>query len=69
MEEFEVKALSTSPHPQVCGKVLWMTLLWSSSSTDEDIQFTNENTKVDGSMPFLDTMIIPQSEGNLTSTV
>ena len=29
VEIFEVKALSTSPHPQVCGKDMWMKLLWS----------------------------------------
>ena len=27
MEEFETKALSRSPHPQVCGKDLLMTPL------------------------------------------
>ena len=29
MEEFEAKALSTAPHPQVCGKDLLMTPLLS----------------------------------------
>ena len=29
MEDFEIKALQTSPHPQVCGKDLWMTPLLS----------------------------------------
>ena len=38
-------------------------------SIDEGIQFTVENTKADGSMPFLDTMVIPQSDGSLATTV
>ena len=81
MEKFEAKALTTSPHPQVCGIDLLMTLFIVTKSThtkeflnhinsiDEGIQFTAENPKADGSMPLLDTLLIPQSGGNLITTV
>ena len=36
---------------------------------DEGIQFTAENTKADGSMPFLETMVISQPGCSLTTTV
>ena len=39
------------------------------NSIDEGIQFTAENTKADGSMPFLDTLVIPQSDGCLITTL
>ena len=39
------------------------------NSIDEGIQFTAENTKADGSMPFLDTMFISQSDDSLTTNV
>ena len=39
------------------------------NSVDEGIQFTAENTRADGSMPFLDTLVIPQPNGSLTTTV
>ena len=32
------------------------------------MQFTTENTKADGSMPFLDTLVILQSDGSLITT-
>ena len=39
------------------------------NSVDPSIIFTTEETRLDGSMPFLDTFIIPQQEGNLTTSV
>ena len=39
------------------------------NSIDEGIQLTAEKNKADGSMPFLDTMVIPQPDGRLTTTV
>ena len=39
------------------------------NSIDEGIQFAAENTKADGSMPFLDTKVIPQTDCSLTTTV
>ena len=39
------------------------------NSIDEGIPFTAENTRADGSMPFLDTLVIPQADGSLLTTV
>ena len=39
------------------------------NSVDKGIQVTVENTKADGIMPFLDTMVTPQTDGSLTTTV
>ena len=36
---------------------------------DQCIQFTEEATRADGSMPFLDTLVIPQPDGSLETTV
>ena len=35
------------------------------NSLDENIKFTAETTKADGSMPFLDTLVTPKSDGCL----
>ena len=60
---------------------MWMTPLPSYShpkkseflkhlnSIDEHIQFTSEEAGDDGSIPFLDVLITPDKEGNLTTTV
>ena len=82
MEEFEAKALSTAPHTPpspwkgfvgdtfvVIKSVHNDEFLQHINSIDESIQFTAENTKADGSMPFLDTLVIPQSDGSLMTTV
>ena len=60
MEKFEDKALSTSSHPQVCGKDMLITLLWSSR---DHIKIKTYNLllrtpKKMELMPFLDTMVI-----------
>ena len=39
------------------------------SSIEENIKFTAETTKADGSMPFLDTLVTPKSDGSLSTTV
>ena len=39
------------------------------NSIDEHIQFTSEEAGDDGSIPFLDVLIIPDEEGNLKTTV
>ena len=77
MEEFDAKALSTSPHPPCLWKrfvdnisvVIKSThreeFLKHINSIDEGIQFTARNTKAEGSMPFLDILAISQSEGSL----
>ena len=81
MEGFEVKALRTAQHPPSLWKrfvddtivvikaVHKDEFLQHINSMDDGIQFSAENTKADGSMPFLDTLVIPQSDGSLMTTV
>ena len=45
------------------------TLLEHLNSIDNNIKFTCEESKEDGSIPFLDSLIIPEKEGRLTTTV
>ena len=81
IEHYETKALETVPHPPS----LWKRFVDDTfviiearykeeffqhiNSIDENIQFTAENTRVDGVMPFLDTLVIPQNDGSLLTTV
>ena len=81
MEDFEKKAINSSPHPLVSGEDLFMIPLPSLShhtkksfldhinSVDKHIQFTIENSRPDGSMPFLDILITPSKDGSLHTTV
>ena len=39
------------------------------NSIDEKIQFTKEDSKEDGSMPFLDTLVTPYTDGSLSTKV
>ena len=39
------------------------------NSIDENIKFTAENTRANGAMPLLDTLVTPQSDGSLLTTV
>ena len=39
------------------------------NSVDPGIQFTVENNKEDGAIPFLDTIVKPEADGNLSITV
>ena len=39
------------------------------NSIDPNITFTAETTRADGSMPFIDTLVTPQSDGSLATTV
>ena len=80
MEKFEEEALETAPHPPR----LWKRYVDDTfviqeeqykneffqhiNSLDENIKFTTETTKADGSMPFLDTLVTPQSDGSLETT-
>ena len=80
MEEFEVKALSSFPHPPS----LWLRfvddtfvinkaehsqeLLQHINNQDPHIQFTVEPTQ-QGSLPFLDTLITIQPDNTLSTTV
>ena len=38
-------------------------------SSIESIQFTAEDTHADGTLPFLDVLVIPQPDGSLATTV
>ena len=39
------------------------------NSIDDHMQFTSEDSRPDGSMPFLDILIIPNQDGSLSTTV
>ena len=39
------------------------------NSIDQCIQFTGEDPRTDGSMPFLDILVIPMNDGSLNTTV
>ena len=81
MEDFEKKALSTSPHPPYFWKRYvddTFTILESShrrafldhiNSVDQHIQFTCKEQREDGSLPSLDVLVMPEEDGSLKSTV
>ena len=81
MEDFEQKAISTAPHPPYFWKRYvddTFTILESShkrafldhiNSIDQNIQFTYEEQREDGSLPFLDVLVSPNEDGSLNSTV
>ena len=73
-----------SPLPRTlpkCGRGTWMTLVSSwivqtkkeffnhINSIDPRIQFTSEDSKPDGSIPFLDSLVMPQPYGSIKTTV
>ena len=78
---FETRAISTSPHPPLMWKRFVgdtcviikgahkQEFLEHINSIDPHIQFTSEDSKADGSMPFLDMLITPTENGRLTTTV
>ena len=81
MEEFEIKAISSSPQ----SSYLWkrfvddtFTTIKSSEKTkflehlntrDPNILFTSEECRIDGSMSFLDILITPKEDGSLSITM
>ena len=81
MEDFENRALATSP----CTPKIWkrfvddaftvikknqkQTFLNHLNSINNNIQFTSEDPGEDGSIPFLDMLVIPDGEGRLKTTV
>ena len=80
MEYFEQKALSTAPHPPGSGTGMWMNIfikkeihkqdfLKHIKSVDPAIQFTVEDNKDDVAIPFLDTIVKPEADGKLSTTV
>ena len=81
MEDLETRALATSPHPPSLWKRFaddTFTIIKKShkdafldhiNSIDNNIKFTCEESRDDGSIPFLDILIIPEEDGRLNTTV
>ena len=81
VEEFDVKALSTSPNPPclwlrfvddtlVIDKAEHSTqLLHHINSQDPNIKFTVEQPGTDGSIPFLDTKVTPRPNNTIHTTI
>ena len=81
MENFEMEAIRSASHPPYLRKRYVddrFTIIDSShkseflehiNSIDEHIQFTCEDQRKGGSMPFLGILITPEEDGSLTSSV
>ena len=80
MEYFEQKALSTSPTPRLRHRYVDDTFVIQKevnkqnfvqhiNSVDQAIQFTVEDNKEDGAIPFLDTIVKSETDGKLSITV
>ena len=81
MEDFEVRTINTSPHPPFMWKRFSddtflvikaahkQNFLDHINSIDHHIQFKSEDSRPDGSMPFLDILVTPREDGSLNTTV
>ena len=81
MEEFEVRAIETAKNPPKLWKrfVDDTCVILSSGSKEEffqhinsidpRIQFTTEESKPDGSIPFLDCLVTPHTDGSIHTAV
>ena len=81
MEDLETRSLNTSQYPPsmwkryvddtltIIKKDHKDTFLDHINSIDPSIKFTSEDPKEDGSISFLDILIIPEENGKLNSTV
>ena len=81
MKEFEAKVIGSAPIQPASNLGMWMTpslsnrlnIATSSSSASNPlpphIQFTMENHKDDGSVPFLDTFVSPEPKNTLRTSV
>ena len=81
MEDFEMRAINTSPQPPLMWKrfvddtcviikaAQKQSFLDHINSIDQNIQFTAEEARPDGSIPFLDILITPCEDGSLATTV
>ena len=77
MEDFETKAIITAAYPLgiwkryvddtcvVIDSAKKERFLEHINSIDTHIQFTTEDAKADGSIPFLDTIMMPQPDNPL----
>ena len=80
MEEFEKQAISTSTTPPILWKRFvddTFTIIKKNNqdsflehlnSINPKIQFTCEETREDGSMPFLDVLVTPEDDGSLKTS-
>ena len=78
MEDFEKKAIESSPHPPCFWRRFeddTFTVIYTAhkesflehlNSIDDCIHFTSEDSRPVGSMPFLDILIIPNQDGSLS---
>ena len=81
MEDFEVQAIMTSSSPPVLWKRFvddTFTIIQKQhkdsflehlNSINPSIKFTSEETRPDGTMPFLDILITPKDDGSLQTSV
>ena len=80
MEDFEIKAIKTAKHPPriwkryvddtfvVIESAKKEKFLEHINKMDPHIQFTTEDAKADGSIPFLETIVMPQSDNSLLTS-
>ena len=80
MEDFEIKAINSAVDPpRICKRLVDDTFVVIDSARKENfmehinnmdphIQFSTEDTKLDGSLPFLDTIVLPQPENSLLTS-
>ena len=80
MEHFETKALETAPHAPGLSKrfvddtfVFWIQHKEESfqhiNAIEEKMQFTAEDTRAEGSLPFLDTLVTAKGDGSLSTSI
>ena len=81
LEDLELKAIQSAQNPPSFWRRFvddTLTIIKSSqidnflhhlNSIDQNIQFTKEDSRPDGSMPFLDILITPEKNGSLKTTV
>ena len=81
LEDLEIKAIQSAQNPPSFWRRFvddTLTIIKSSqidnflqhlNSIDQNIQFTKEDSRPDGSMPFLDILITPEEDGRLKTTV
>ena len=81
MEEFEIRAITTAEHlPRVWKRYVDDIFVFTKTSDKEEflehlnsldshIQFTSGTSREDGSIPFLDTLVMPQPDKSLITTV
>ena len=80
IEDFEIRAISSAVHPPTIWKrfVDYTFVVIESSRKEEflehinnmdpHMQFTTEDAKPDGSLPFLDTIVLPQPDNSLLTS-